>query len=165
MTELLHDSTLGGQSTPMEYNDVRQQFVACPAFGGLDEPSRALLFLKGKERPVANGEVIYAEGDTLDNGFYLVLSGTLTVEKNDKEVATLTEGQIFGEMAFVETHGIRSATVRATSNTGSLLRFEITPAELSGPPFRPLRSYFKSEAWQRFVSNAQATADGDSEGR
>ncbi|MFO1501585.1 MAG: cyclic nucleotide-binding domain-containing protein [Verrucomicrobiota bacterium] len=140
----------------MDYDDVKQKFVSCPAFRGLDEVSRALLFWKGREKRVARDGVVYAQGNALDNSFYMVLSGELSAEQNGKPVGTITESQIFGEMAFLNPIGTRTATIRAASEICLLLRFEVSQGELAGPAFRPLKDYFRSEAWSKIVSNAQS---------
>jgi hypothetical protein len=154
-----HLLTVGVAVLSMEHNDVRKRFSDCPAFQALDEVSRALLFWRAQESALSYGTVVYSQGDALDGCFFLVLTGDLMVEQNGKEVGALADGHIFGEMAFVHPDGARQATIRVASDSCLLLRFELSQAELAGLAFRPLKDYFKSEAWARFVSNAQAGAD------
>ncbi len=51
------------------------------------------------------------EGDDQD-GFYIIISGQVTVERNRKIIANLSAGDCFGEMAYLDG-GKRTATVRA----------------------------------------------------
>src|SRR5579862_4406333 len=123
----------------MEHNEVRQRFLDCPAFQALDEVSRALLFWRAQESPLPYRTVVYTQGQALDNCFFLVLEGDLMVEQNGQEVGALSQGQIFGEMAFVNPEGVRQATIWVASDSCLLLRFELSLDELAGPTFRPLR--------------------------
>lgn len=63
------------------------------------------------------GEIIIREG-TKDTSAYIILSGTAEVLKNsgglEIVVATLQEGQVFGEMGLIEDRS-RSATVKAVT--------------------------------------------------
>jgi CRP-like cAMP-binding protein len=63
----------------------------------------------------APGATIFLEGARGDE-MYVVQQGHVTVHKEDSAnglaIATLAEGEIFGEMALVDS-GVRSATVRA----------------------------------------------------
>jgi len=120
--------------------------------------SGIIVLARQRDRPVL-WTVVYSQDDPLDDCFYLVLTGDLMVEQNGKEVGALADGQTFGEMAFVHPDGVRQATIRVASDSCLLLRFELSQSELAGAAFRPLKDYFKSETWARFVSNAQAAAD------
>jgi len=53
-----------------------------------------------KVREVQGGEVVIREGTPTD-GLYLVMNGELTVNKGGGAVATLREGDIFGEMSLL----------------------------------------------------------------
>jgi len=68
---------------------------------------------------VKAGEVVFNERDIGDS-FFVLIAGEVLVEKlrNGKsvELARLSAGHCFGEMALVGSH-IRSATVRATRDT------------------------------------------------
>jgi len=55
------------------------------------------------------GETIIEEGD-IDDSFYILISGQVTVQKGGREVATLESGVCFGEMAYL-TGEARSATI------------------------------------------------------
>jgi len=55
------------------------------------------------------GETIIEEGG-IDDSFYILISGQVTVQKGGREVATLESGVCFGEMAYL-TGEARSATI------------------------------------------------------
>jgi serine/threonine-protein kinase len=55
------------------------------------------------------GETIIEEGE-IDDSFYILISGQVTVQKGGREVATLESGVCFGEMAYL-TGEARSATI------------------------------------------------------
>ncbi len=59
-------------------------------------------------------EVIIQEGDT-DHSFYIVLTGVVSIWKNDSEVDSLQEGDCFGEMGYL-SKAKRTATVKAKTD-------------------------------------------------
>ena len=70
---------------------------------------------------VSAGKIIIQEGDT-DDVFYILLSGSVTVMKEGKAIATLDQGECFGEMAYLASQP-RSATVAAKTSC-SLLKIK-----------------------------------------
>jgi serine/threonine-protein kinase len=60
------------------------------------------------------GKVIVAEGD-IDDTFYIILSGSAKIRKNDKDVASIGTGECFGEMAYISGQA-RTATVVADTD-------------------------------------------------
>ncbi len=61
------------------------------------------------------GEILFNDGDP-GNHMYVVLKGRLTVLKHDQEISQINSGQVFGEMAIIESKN-RSATVQADTET------------------------------------------------
>ncbi len=61
------------------------------------------------------GEVLFKDGDP-GNHMYVVLAGRLTIIKQDQEISQIHSGQVFGEMAIIESKS-RSATVQADMKT------------------------------------------------
>lgn len=61
---------------------------------------------------VAVGDDVIQQG-AADNDLYLIISGTVGIRVNDREVATRRGGQHIGDMAMVDPSARRSATVRA----------------------------------------------------
>ncbi len=88
-------------------------------FAPFNRNDRRDLVQKFRARDVNRGEVLVKEGATSD-GLYVVLSGEVAVEVKGDRIATLKEGQVFGEMSLL-MRTPASATVRAIRHT-SLLR-------------------------------------------
>lgn len=61
------------------------------------------------------GDVIFREGDS-GNVFYVIKSGKVSVRLGNRTLQTLGEGEIFGEMALIDSEP-RSATVVAEADT------------------------------------------------
>ena len=65
-------------------------------------------------RDFAAGSTIFNEGDP-GHEMFVIRSGAVDILVGDHSVATLSEGEIFGEMALIDTRP-RSATARAKEN-------------------------------------------------
>jgi CRP-like cAMP-binding protein len=139
----------------MEYTDVKERFSSCPDLSELDAAPTALLLWRSDEVVFREGETIYAEGAKLDNTFCLLLSGELLVEKAGKLVGQISEGQIFGEMAFFSPEHTRTATVRVGAAEAAVLKIQLSPEELASARLSVLRKYLGLRAWERFVSDAE----------
>ncbi len=63
----------------------------------------------------AEGSTIVEQGQQQD-GFYIIINGEVSVERDRKLIARLFVGECFGEMAYLED-GRRTATVKALSQT------------------------------------------------
>ncbi len=88
-------------------------------FAPFNRNDRRDLVQKFRARDVNRGDVLVKEGATSD-GLYVVLSGEVAIEVKGTRIATLKEGQVFGEMSLL-MRTPASATVRAIRHT-SLLR-------------------------------------------
>jgi serine/threonine protein kinase len=62
----------------------------------------------------AAGEEIVKEGE-MDDRFYIIVSGTCSVERNGKSIGLLSIGECFGETSYV-LGAKRTATIRAAEN-------------------------------------------------
>ena len=79
-----------------------------------------------------DGETVVEEGATGDT-FYIIKNGAATVSTKQRgDVATLTEGDFFGEMALLRAEP-RAATIAAQGNLKCLILNRITFTRLLGP--------------------------------
>jgi CRP-like cAMP-binding protein len=136
----------------------------CQPFGRKDRRELMERFLA---RDVRRGEVLIREGHQVD-GLYMVMSGEVEVRKAGQYLATLREGELFGEMSLLQKTPA-SATVTATRYT-SLLRLpreDFDTLILTHPQILALVSEL-TDARQReldslLVGRTGAAADEDEE--
>ncbi len=70
--------------------------------------TRIELFKSAEGTEYKAGTIIFREGDERDN-LYIVQSGRIEIEDTQGHIRTVSEGEIFGEMALI-THAKRTAT-------------------------------------------------------
>ncbi|EDY80746.1 cyclic nucleotide-binding domain protein [Verrucomicrobiia bacterium DG1235] len=70
----------------------------------------------GEPTPFSKGSVIFKKGDAGES-MYLVSSGKVDIVADGNVVETLTDGDIFGEMALID-HQVRSADAVANTDCG-----------------------------------------------
>ena len=90
-------------------------------FSDLDDGDVEWLASAGKRTEFATGEVLIEEGQPVDEVF-VVLTGELSVvrrDRPDEPVATLNQGEIVGELSFLDSRP-PSATVVALSDAVTL---------------------------------------------
>ena len=97
-------------------SDVVNTSALFQPFGRKD---RRVLVERFLASAVRRGDVIIHEGNQVD-GLYVVLSGEVAVSKGGQPLASLREGELFGEMSLLQKTPA-TATVTAARNT-SLLR-------------------------------------------
>jgi CRP/FNR family transcriptional regulator len=95
---------------------VEEMLKKVPICGHLEEKQLEDLVGCSKTIKIEAGQVLFSEGDKANN-VYLMLSGKVKVYKEDAEgneieLATLSKGSFFGEMALFD-RGIRSAAVKS----------------------------------------------------
>ena len=108
-----------------------------PFFAGLSQRDVANIAAMFKERTFAAGETITKEGAGAA-AFFVIESGEATVTVHGKQVATLSTGDYFGEVALID-EGARSATVTAAT--------DVVCHGLTYWEFRPLVQHNASIAW------------------
>jgi CRP/FNR family cyclic AMP-dependent transcriptional regulator len=99
--------------------ELEQQLATVPLLAGLDGRVRRRLADVGKRRTYAPEDRIVEE-DQAGTALYIVLSGSVRVERGGKQIGRLGSGDFFGELALIEQHP-RSASVVAEEETECLL--------------------------------------------
>ena len=91
----------------------RARLASIPLFADLQEADLELIADVASETDAAVGDALVTEGD-FGYALYAIESGTADVTHDGASVATLGPGDVFGEMAVIQS-GRRTATVVATS--------------------------------------------------
>ena len=99
--------------------ELEQQLATVPLLAGLEPRVRRRLAETGKRRTYGPDEDIVRQGST-GTALYIVLSGRARVVRGGEQLAELTAGDFFGELALIEEHP-RSASVIAATETECLL--------------------------------------------
>ena len=99
------------------------------------------------------GTAIVTEGDR-EQSFFVIISGTVVVEKGAKLIAQLTDGDCFGELGYL-IEASRIATIRACTDV-SLIRIKATAIERTSVTCQ-LR--FNKVFVQRLVARLASTSD------
>lgn len=103
-----------------ELAEASSSLSQIPLFSRLDDEERRLLIASMRRKSFAPNDTIFWMGDRGDS-LYLIVSGSVTVtvpseEGNHVPVATLTPGELFGEISLLDG-GPRTATIRAAEPT------------------------------------------------
>jgi CRP/FNR family transcriptional regulator, cyclic AMP receptor protein len=86
-----------------------------PLFRDLKEKHLKCLALSGEEMDYKAGDIIVKEG-TSGIGCYIIMRGKVGVSKKDTEIASLVQGDYFGEISLIDG-GPRTADVIAKENS------------------------------------------------
>lgn len=103
-----------------------------PVFADLSYQELLKILKISFEQELKAGQILFRDGDPAD-AFYILLSGTVHVEKDGTVLTTLHRGSHFGELALISNQE-RSATVRLAAPSRVLVIrredfFELTQAE------------------------------------
>lgn len=87
-------------------------------FRGLEAEMIAKIFSRGMTVEYEAGEIIFKKGQEGES-LYLILNGNVTIADDGREIATLKQGDMFGEMALI-SQGKRSADAVALNDVSLL---------------------------------------------
>ncbi|MBF8290668.1 MAG: cyclic nucleotide-binding protein [Chloroflexi bacterium] len=85
-----------------------------PLFAALDERSMEAVATLARELDAPAGTVLMREGDPAES-FYVIVSGTVHVERSGLPVRSMTAGGFLGEIALIE-QGERTATATCATD-------------------------------------------------
>lgn len=97
----------------MRTDDKIERLAAVPLFSGLRQRELKHIAQLCTEVIVEAGRVLCHEGD-FGGDFFVVEDGSFTVSAHGRQVATLGQGDFFGELALLD-RGHRTATVTAAT--------------------------------------------------
>jgi CRP-like cAMP-binding protein len=95
-------------------DDKTTILTGLPLFAGLDPRAMEAIGTLARIESVPVGTVLIREGDAADV-FYVIVSGTIRVERDGRFIRSLTDGGFLGEIALIEG-GERTATATCASD-------------------------------------------------
>lgn len=108
----------------MDVDKIQRYIEKVDLFHGLSPEEVIKIFAKGMTMRCVKGETLFYKG-TIGSQMYVVLGGKIGVYDGAKHIATLTTGDMFGEMALVNKEP-RSATVLALEDSHLFVLSEST---------------------------------------
>lgn len=81
-------------------------------FSNLPEELFDKLIFLGEPQSLTPGQVLFKEGD-VGSDFYIIIQGEIAFYQNKQMLRTLSQGEIFGEVALFVSKGVRTASVIA----------------------------------------------------
>jgi CRP-like cAMP-binding protein len=101
-------------------SDTADLLAGVPLLSGLDRKHLEKLARDFTERTFPAGSTVVREGDEHGIGFFVVANGEGVVTVGGKQVATVSRGSYFGEVALISDR-VRTATVTATTDLTCLV--------------------------------------------
>jgi flavin reductase (DIM6/NTAB) family NADH-FMN oxidoreductase RutF len=104
-----------GEGTPLLFHggQYEQLLARSPVFSALSPELLAPILATGEERAFAEGETIVTEGKPGDV-LYVILQGSVRVERGGRVLETFGEGEFFGEVAVLDGRPRSADVVAAT---------------------------------------------------
>jgi CRP-like cAMP-binding protein len=103
---------------PLQTNEVASALSRVPLFSGISDESMARLAAVTGEQDFDAGHFIVLQGQ-VGTGLYVILDGSVRVERGSEELAVLGPGDFFGELSVIDQQP-RSASVQAVEPTRCL---------------------------------------------
>ena len=97
-----------------KFDDVIDYVLNVPFFESFSKDQVNEILGTGNIVKVPKGNVMITEGD-IDDSFFIILSGSAAVRKEDKIIARIGRGECFGEMSYLSGQA-RAATVSADTD-------------------------------------------------
>lgn len=104
----------GRRRYALAVDDKLQILHGVPLFADLDERSFQAVAVLAREATFKAGEILMLEGEPGD-AFYVIVEGTIRVERGDRTVRSMTAGGFLGEIALVD-RSPRTATATCVSD-------------------------------------------------
>jgi CRP-like cAMP-binding protein len=104
--------------TALTHDRRAELLAACPLFRGIDATGLAALAERAAQVDFPAGHVIARQGE-IGTGFFVVISGRVRVVRDGTVVATLGDGEFFGELSVLDRMP-RNAMVAAEVPTSCL---------------------------------------------
>ena len=89
-----------------------------PLFADLDDRSLQAVAILAREVAFKAGDSFMLEGENGDE-FYIIVDGTVRIERGDRAIRSMTAGGFLGEIALLEQRP-RTATATATTDVRAL---------------------------------------------
>jgi CRP-like cAMP-binding protein len=96
-------------------DDKTEALRGVPLFADLDERSLQAVAILAHEVAFNAGEVFMLEGEPGDE-FYVIVDGTVRIERGDRTIRSMTAGGYLGEIALLDQR-IRTATATCVTDT------------------------------------------------
>jgi CRP/FNR family cyclic AMP-dependent transcriptional regulator len=116
-------SVRGGRAVvrryPQPVTDKLAILRGVPLFADLDETSLQAVAVLAREQTHKAGDVLMLEGEPGDE-FYVIVEGTIRIERGDRTIRSMTPGGFLGEIALFERRP-RTATATAESDVQLLV--------------------------------------------